>query len=251
MSYLIGSLAGLCLAITAMTFSGLLINQNAAQQLERLVRDTAVLRFNVTDAQNRIPATVACQAMLPDFRAAYLECIARQNLVCSTTAMRELALSAKLAVSNVANLTNMQTQVQASCANRTALVAAAAASLVALNTTTLLMNGTATVTVQGSLGPFTSAFTVWRIVLGGEFKLDYVVLPPWLGSIATATLNPTVTYVGAGLPCGSGAKPMYGNPFTGGTVVSHAESCGSMVFQVRGSVAGGGLRLASDFTWFY
>lgn len=191
-------------------------------------QEVAILNQNITSVQNNIPATIACQQMIPALYQEYLTCVDAGNFECSTKNSQEINLRTALN-----NLNATKQQIQDYCTNRTLLLMAQIANFTSNENVTIVQSGSVSVSVTGA--PSFNANYVWsRSILKGDLKVDILLLKKWNTAVSTLATNPVITY---GTPLGfvrdNGKIPIiYQEVFVGGNVTSRK----GVEFYVEGTV---------------
>lgn len=218
------------LSIILSTFSfitmTILVGMNIQNEIIQYNNNVNILLFNVTDITNHIPATLACQAMIPILNQEYLNCVSDGNLECSTKSTMEINLNAA-----INSLNSTKSEVQASCTNRTNQLLAEIANFTAFDNYTILNTGTLAVTVTGASG-FNVGYEHKRVILGGELKVDFLILKTWSNPVVTASLDPIITYTGFTV-VDNGKIPNLSNSYIGGNVTARR----GLQFFVKGFVS--------------
>ena len=151
-------------------------------------QEVAILNQNITSVQNNIPATIACQQMIPTLYQEYLTCVDAGNFECSTKNSQEINLRTALN-----NLNSTKQQIQDYCTNRTLLLMAQIANFTSNENVTIVQSGTVSVSVTGA--PSFNADYVWsRSILKGDLKVDILLLKKWNTAVSTLATNPVITY---------------------------------------------------------
>lgn len=180
------------LALSTFSFIAMLVlvGMNIQNEIVQYNNNVNILLFNVTDIKNHIPATLACQSMIPDLNQEYLNCVSDGNLECSTKSAIEINLNTA-----INSLNSTKSEIQTSCTNRTNALLLEIANFVPFDNYTTISVGTMPVSVTGA-ATFFAGYEHKRVVLNGELKVDFLILKPWSNSVITAALDPIITYTG-------------------------------------------------------
>jgi hypothetical protein len=167
-----------------------LVGMNIQNEIIQYNNNVNILLFNVTDITNHIPATLACQSMIPILNQEYLNCVSDGNLECSTKSTMEINLNTA-----INSLNSTKSEIQTSCTNRTNALLLEIANFTSFDNYTILKFGTMPVSVTGA-ATFFAGYEHKRVILGGELKVDFLILKAWANSVVTAALDPVITYTG-------------------------------------------------------
>ena len=130
----------------------------------------AALNQKITDVQNRIPATIACQQMIPTLNQEYLTCITEGNMECSTKSTQETNLR-----NQIQNLNATKQRIQELCTNRTLQLMAEIANFTSNENVTTIQSGSVVVSVTGASN-FNANYEWTRTILKGDLKVDILIL---------------------------------------------------------------------------
>lgn len=188
--------------------------------------------------ENGVAVAEGCRQEIVATNESYLECIDRGNSECSQLTDSVLLTQSRLDNMTVESLEAKLTAIQEECHSRTqALRSAIAMVMPADNYPTVTGNGTVSVQVEGALS-FPANYEILQFSVGG-FELDYLVLLPWDGPVATAIPSPTIAYDGiVGLASSVGETPLHvkqQEAFMGGNVRSYYINATQLIFQGFGS----------------
>ena len=171
---------------------------------------------------------------------------------CSSVSIQETRIHASLSVEN---LTLTRNNIQWACNNRTTQLSADIAAFTpsASSNATIVQSGTLLVTVQGAGFNVPSSYTWKRILVGGEFKLDVLILNPWnfAAPISTPIINATIAFhTFSPLLClYQNPLPVFLPPFMGATVTTVEGLCGTIVFNTVGGISD--VKLIKDYGIFF
>jgi len=253
MSSVFVTLSTVAVSIVAMVFMGVLLTNNSGAYLASFTQDVLVLANNASNITNGINATQECQSALNSSNVNYDACLASGYMGCSIISAREIHIKASLSITN---LTTTRDNIQWACTNRTNRLNADIAAYASNGSnTTIVQNGTMVVTVQGAAYSIPSEYVWKRTLVGGEFKLDSLVLEQWsVAPIVSGTINATITFDSFSPPVClyQNPIPLYspGSYFSGANVATYEGDCGSIVFRVNGAITGG-VRLIANLGIFF
>lgn len=167
-----------------------LVGMNIQNEIIQYNNNVNILLFNVTDIKNHIPATLACQEMIPNLNQDYLTCVSDGDMECSTKSTIEINLNTA-----INSLNSTKSEIQTSCTNRTNALFLEIANFTAFDNYTIINAGTMSVSVTGAAS-FFAGYEHKRVILGGELKVDFLILKPWTNPVITSALDPIITYTG-------------------------------------------------------
>lgn len=231
---LFGALIALCFAIVSMSVVGILRNHHSSALLSTFLV-TIGTDYNVTVDNSQLISTTS---LLQDE-------IAERAMNCSTINSEYVATNAQLDTLSVTTLNQALADTISLCLNRTQ----ALEQLVMIvgmemtpNLPVVVQSGTVSVSLDGSSG-LSTTYTVNELTIA-DFKISYVLFPPWAGSIPLLVnpsgavlrfngFSPSLVNVGM---C-AGARPILVNRFDGLRFTGYELDC---------SVSGGEVRLYGD-----
>ncbi len=197
---------------------------------------------NITDLTSNYSTIIEYQESLASANTVYETCIQNANYNCSVTGAHQTNLNASISA-----LPSIKAAIESLCSSRTlALATSIVASHGISSNTTTLSSGTMTISIEGG-NNITESYMIKQTLLGGEFRLTFLVLSNWTGNLTTATSDPVITFGGAFCYYGE-TMPLYESHFIGGNVVSHQESCGTILMNVQGAASN--LQLTRDMMIF-
>lgn len=228
-------ISSLLVSVVAFIIMLTVIGINSQQIAQTYLNNVNILLNNISFINSQIPSILACQAMIPILNQEYLSCVYDGSIECSNKSVQEVLLQTQLN-----NLNNTKEMVQGLCTNRTNLILEEIANLTIVQNVTIVQSGNLIVSVTGA-SSFNAGFEHQRLVLGGELKVDILILKPWVNTISTAATDPLITY--SGFPIvNNGKVPLYETYFSGSINVTGRMG---LVFYGIGN-GGGTVKLESD-----
>lgn len=218
------STGSLLLSLISIITMFVLVGSN--NKYNQYIQDVQTLNENVTNVRNNIPATLACQEMIPELYNEYLLCIDEGNMECGTKNSQIINLQTQ-----IANLNATKDQIQGYCTNRTNQLMSEIANFTSDENVTVIQSGSVSVSVTGASN-FNANYVWKRSVLKGELKIDILILKAWSNTVNTLATNPIVKYNGLNFVQSNGIVPLYTQYFLGANVTGRR----GVEFYVQGTV---------------